>query len=167
METIGDRIRKRRKELRLTQGEVGRKAGLATATISDMENGRQRETTKPLGIAQALGVRVEWLTSGEGSMLLVEGEREAAMVRDVVRHTAHGVPVTKEGALVGAEWDKIEGDEYRKLAREFIEGLVAAQKREARRRFDAGALTPSSKDRKTKGIGHNEPYPIRESDRSR
>lgn len=133
METIGDRIRKRRKELGLTQGEVAKRAGLGTGTISDMENGRQRETTKPVEVARALGVRVEWLTTGSG---LAVGPEGSYMVRDEPRlpvsHSVHGIQVSREGAEIGAEWDKIQGDEYRQLARDFIYGLVAAQKRASR-----------------------------------
>jgi hypothetical protein len=44
----------------------------------------------------------------------------------------HGFQVTPEGAHLGEEWDKIQGDAYKKIAREFIEGMVAAQKRDER-----------------------------------
>lgn len=143
METIGDRIRKRRKELRMTQGQVAKGAGLGTATISDMENGRQHETTKPHLIAQVLGVSVEWLTGGRGEMLLGNAVRDERPPY-IASHSVHGVIVSREGAEVGAEWDKIEGDEYKQLARDFIYGLVAAQKR-------ASKLTSGVKTLKNKG----------------
>lgn len=39
---IGEAIRRRRKELGLTQGELGQKTGLRQATISDLERGVSR-----------------------------------------------------------------------------------------------------------------------------
>jgi transcriptional regulator with XRE-family HTH domain len=123
--TIGDRIRLRRKQLKRTQGDVAKASGLATSTISDLENHYQDSTTEIHSVAATLGVRVEWLATGEEPMLPTAGVRQEAP-------RYHGVLVSEEGARLGAEWDKIEGEEYRKLARELIESLVAAQKREAR-----------------------------------
>jgi transcriptional regulator with XRE-family HTH domain len=137
METIGDRIQKRRKGLGMTQGELGKRAGLGTATISGMELGTQKTTTKLYQIAVALRCRIEWLESGE---LPIEatvpsgpyrGVREEAPPY-VVTRSVHQTLVSAAGAELGAEWDKIQGDEYKQLARDFIYGLVAAQKRAAR-----------------------------------
>jgi transcriptional regulator with XRE-family HTH domain len=148
METIGDRIRKQRKELRMTQGQLGHKSGLGTATISGLELGTQHGTTKLHKIAEALRCRVEWLETGALPVVAVDGVREVEIATEYSRRSVHGVLVTREGAEVGAEWDKIEGDEYKKLAREFIEGLVAAQKRAAR--LPTAGLTSRAKQAKNK-----------------
>lgn len=129
LETIGDRIRKRRKELGFNQGKLGQLSGLGTATISGLELGTQKGTTKLHKIAEALDCRVRWLETGDLPMRDVPGVREPPAL---ARQSVHGVFVSREGAEVGAEWEKIEGDEMRQLARDFIYGMVAAQKRAAR-----------------------------------
>lgn len=147
METLGDRIRMRRKELGWTQGQVAKAVGMGTGTISDLENGRQIETTKPHLIAEKLGVRVEWLTTGRGLKYAPGGTAEEPG-EYVVTRSVHQTIVSQAGAELGAEWDKIEGDEYRQLARDFIYGLVAAQKRAAR--LPAVQLSTRAKEPKTK-----------------
>lgn len=135
---LGKRLRERRNELDFTLEKVAKGSGLGTGTISDLEQGRQKATTKLHRIADILGVRIAWLESGEGPKLAAAEVREESQP-----YSAHGLNITPEGARVGAEWDKIEGDEYKQLAREFIESLVAAQKRASRR--PGTALSTSSK----------------------
>jgi transcriptional regulator with XRE-family HTH domain len=68
--TIGDRIRKRRQELRISQQELSDMTGVRRATISDLESGKRTgmtlDTAKAL--ARALGVSIDYLadTWGEG-----------------------------------------------------------------------------------------------------
>lgn len=67
MSSLGQRIKQRREELRLSQTAVGKKAGgLAYQTIQDLENGASKGTKHLLAIAQALGVSPQWLEKGEG-----------------------------------------------------------------------------------------------------
>lgn len=148
METIGDRIRKRRIALKLTQGQVAKGGGLSVGAISDMENGYQKSSTKLHNIASFLKVRVQWLETGEGPM---DGE-PLAIRESAPSYSAHGVLVTLEGARLGAEWDKIEGEEYKKLAREFIEGIVAAQKRAHR---DVGPAKVAAKGKRSERPRHH------------
>lgn len=154
METIGDRIRKRRKELGLTQGEVAKRAGLGTGTISDLENGRQRETTQSVPLAQGLGVRPEWLTKGVLPMIATEGVREVDFAQAAASSSVHGIIVSREGARVGAEWDKIEGEEFKQLAKSLIYSMVAAQKRAARQadqHLTTRTKTPKNKHPRASG----------------
>lgn len=137
-ETIGERILKRRKAKGISRGELAKLAGLAYSTLADIENGNQNSTTKLHKVAAALGVRIEWLETGALPM-------EQLGVRDAPRATTHGVHVEREGALLGAEWEKIENTDIRKLVHDFVHGVVAAQKRAER-----GLLTTGTKDRKNK-----------------
>lgn len=130
--TIGKRIRERRDELDLTLAELSKLCDVPPSTLSDIEHERQNSSTKLHKIADALGVHVSWLETGKGARLLSEKSRSAADESALI--TAHGVHVTLAGARLGAEWDKIEGDDYKKIARELIESLVAAQKRNGKRR---------------------------------
>jgi transcriptional regulator with XRE-family HTH domain len=83
-------------------------------------------------VADFLGVHARWLATGDGPMAVAGAVHDDAAPY-VAPRSVHGINCSPEGAQLGAEWDKIEGDEYRQLARDFIYGLVAAQKRAARR----------------------------------
>lgn len=63
---IGDRIKLRRKELKLTQAQLAKKVGVSHASISQWES----ETTAPdganlLSVAKALGCTAEYLLKGK------------------------------------------------------------------------------------------------------
>jgi transcriptional regulator with XRE-family HTH domain len=69
---MGDRIKKRRQELRLSQQELSNLTGVRRATISDIESGKQPgmsvDTARRL--ARALGVSIDYLVGtwdNEGS----------------------------------------------------------------------------------------------------
>jgi hypothetical protein len=82
----------------------------------------------------------------------VTGVREESPPAPINRLKIHDVYCSRDGALVGAEWDKIEGDEYRQLAKDFIYGLVTAQKNAARR--PGKVLTTRPRGPKTKDHLH-------------
>lgn len=62
--TVGERIRARRKELGIEVEDLASKVGLAASTIYELENGRQKSTTKLHRFARELGVTVEYLETG-------------------------------------------------------------------------------------------------------
>ncbi len=61
--TIGERIRKRRRELGLTQRELARRLDIRYATISDVERGIHKDVSSTLlrQLAKALGVTADYL----------------------------------------------------------------------------------------------------------
>ena len=61
--TIGDRIRKRRLELKWSQRELAKRTDTRQATIADLERGAQKETSTALirRLARVLGVTSDWL----------------------------------------------------------------------------------------------------------
>lgn len=64
-ETIGERIKKARKETKLTQRQLGKKLGVSNVMVSHYELGARKpkiETVKKF--AKALGVSAEWLLGG-------------------------------------------------------------------------------------------------------
>lgn len=72
-ETIGQRIRKRRKELKITQGALGSRIGLSGSSISQWED----DKTSPngdnlLNLARELQVPPEFILYGESSVSNVE-----------------------------------------------------------------------------------------------
>src|SRR2546427_5684523 len=75
--TMGERIRKRRQELGISQRELARRLGARYATLSDLERGVREEMTIALlrKLARALGVTSDWLI---GMYEDEESEREPA-----------------------------------------------------------------------------------------
>lgn len=70
--TVGERVKRRRTELALTQDELAQKAGISKSFLSDLENGKRSigaETLLDLG--RAMSVSLDFLMTGEES-----GEQE-------------------------------------------------------------------------------------------
>lgn len=66
---IGDRIKKIRKELDLTQAEFGAKIGSVQNTVTGYESGRRNPSAPVIAlICEKFGVNEEWLRNGEGEM---------------------------------------------------------------------------------------------------
>jgi transcriptional regulator with XRE-family HTH domain len=66
--TVGERVRRRRLELGLTQDALAEKAGISKSFLSDLENGRRSvgaETLLDLG--RAMGVSLDFLMTGKES----------------------------------------------------------------------------------------------------
>lgn len=80
-ETIGQRIRKRRKELRITQGALGSRIGLSGSSISQWED----DKTNPngdnlLNLAKELQVPPEFILYGENSSNVEYAKIDTRMV---------------------------------------------------------------------------------------
>ncbi len=59
---FGERISQKRKELNLTQQQLGEAAGLSKQAINDIEHGRRSTlVSKAIDIARVLGTTVEYL----------------------------------------------------------------------------------------------------------
>lgn len=69
LSTLAARTRHARKNAGLTQEDLARKLGLSQGTITHIESGRNKETIHIIALAKLLGVRAEWLATGEGDMV--------------------------------------------------------------------------------------------------
>ena len=99
METIGDRIRKRRKELGISVEELAKAAELRPTTLYDLERSHSKSSTKLHLIARRLHVDVRWLEVG-GAMITIEGGLALGSERGGVRDkptTIHGYAISSEG----------------------------------------------------------------------
>ncbi len=68
MDSIGNRIRERRKELRLTQTDMHRECGITSGALSQIENGsRVPSAIAFYSISQALSCSMEYLMTGKSS----------------------------------------------------------------------------------------------------
>lgn len=66
MGTLGERLRQKRVERKLSQDQLGKLSGLSKSTIRDLEVGASRTTTRLHHVAEALGVNLLWLEMGVG-----------------------------------------------------------------------------------------------------
>jgi transcriptional regulator with XRE-family HTH domain len=66
METVGDRIRMRRTDLKWTQDQLATQAGISKGFLSDVERGLRNVSSEfLLKLAEALGVTTDFLMKGE------------------------------------------------------------------------------------------------------
>lgn len=134
MDTIGERIKARRKEIGMSVDALARAAGIGASTIYDLQRGDMRTTTRLHHVADALGVSVAWLETGRGPRVPSPTQR----VSDQRAHySVHGFMLTPEAARVAQEWEKLD-EPMRTQVALIIESLVATQIRAARRK-PAGA----------------------------
>lgn len=68
--TLGERIRKRRQVMKLTQQELGKELGLTSQHISAIEKDRRTPSLASLAkIAEELGVSVDYLLTGREGVI--------------------------------------------------------------------------------------------------
>ena len=73
MQTMGDRLKHGRRRAKLRQADLARAAEVGIATIRRIEQGEvEPRLATARRLADALGIRVEWLVFGDGPV--VEGE---------------------------------------------------------------------------------------------
>jgi transcriptional regulator with XRE-family HTH domain len=67
LEQLKERIRARRKELRLTQADLAARVGVSPTAVTDWETGKSRPWENLVALAKALEVTTDWLTTGAKS----------------------------------------------------------------------------------------------------
>lgn len=77
MNNFGDRVRERREELKMSQGELGKNAGISQSTVAQIERGRNQGSKHILALARALGVDAEWLEMGKSKKEHNQAAKEA------------------------------------------------------------------------------------------
>lgn len=76
MDSMGDRIRACRRQLRLSQHALAARLRVSQSSVAGWEAGRYRPSGPALkGMAQCFGVSLRWLATGQG-------ERQAAPSRE-------------------------------------------------------------------------------------
>lgn len=73
LDTFGKRLKfARMNHANISQGELASRLGLQQAYISQLETGNKQTTTHVMALADALGIEVRWLMSGNGNMVNIE-----------------------------------------------------------------------------------------------
>ena len=66
MASVGDRIKKRRKDLGLSQHDICIRVGLSKSFFSELESGKRNvSSSNLLSIGRVLGVSLDWLMTGK------------------------------------------------------------------------------------------------------
>lgn len=66
MESIGERIKNRRKQLHLTQTDIKNACGISSGSLSEIENGNRTPSVVIFhALAQVLECSMDWLATGE------------------------------------------------------------------------------------------------------
>ena len=107
MKTIGDRIRGEREAQGLTRDDLASYAGMAKTTLSDLELGESKSTTKLHRIAEKLGVSADWLATGKGPKRTLEVASQTARLTAATVVNATQAIRTFLGRR-GVEYDPIE-----------------------------------------------------------
>jgi SOS-response transcriptional repressor LexA len=67
---LSDRLKQARAHAKLSQKQLAEQSGMTQQMISKLERGEAYETSGLIKLAQAMGVRPEWLDSEQGEMLI-------------------------------------------------------------------------------------------------
>jgi transcriptional regulator with XRE-family HTH domain len=104
----------------MTQRQLAEASGVKQQMISKLEVGRASETSDIVSLAKALGVRSEWLHSGEKPMRLGEGENEFSKRLDSAL-TYAGIPADRHRRAIVSKLFGVSREAVRKwLAGESI-----------------------------------------------
>lgn len=85
--TEGDRVKLIRKTKDLTMEKFGKRIGMGSSSISDIENGRRFLTNQTfLSICREFDVSEHWLRTGEGEMFIQKSRSDeiSAFVGDIL-----------------------------------------------------------------------------------
>lgn len=77
--SIANRLKERLDELGWSQSLLARRSGVSQSGINKVFLGQSKETRKLPVIANALGLRTEWLATGKGPRLLIDADPEPSM----------------------------------------------------------------------------------------
>ncbi|MDO4671640.1 XRE family transcriptional regulator [Plesiomonas shigelloides] len=94
--TFAERLKLAMRDAGYTQAALADKAGMTQAGIQKLTSGKAKTSTKLLDIASALGVRAEWLSSGDGAMRELSGDIPQKREWSPVLPWDSQTPVTEE-----------------------------------------------------------------------
>lgn len=83
METVGNRIRRKRKELRYSQWKLAELVGISQSTLSELETGESKMPSTDVlqGLAKHLGVTQAWIITGKDGELEMLTQEEEDIIR--------------------------------------------------------------------------------------
>ena len=116
--STGSRIKQRRNLQKMTVRRLADAVGMSPGALSDLENDRHGGTQRLWKLADVLGVRVEWLQTGDGPIEPPAAEKP--------RLVYHARPLSEEAALLASDWDQLI-EPARGQLRVMVSALLSAQ----------------------------------------
>lgn len=114
-----DRIKKIRKDKKLTQVEFGERIGVKGNTITNYENGLRNPTDAIiLSICREFGVNEDWLRTGNGEQYLQPDDKLSAYLGDIITGDDDFI---KDLISAYMELDELSKEALRKLAASMLD----------------------------------------------
>lgn len=114
-----DRIKKIRKDKKLTQVEFGERIGVKGNTITNYENGLRNPTDAIiLSICREFGVNEAWLRDGTGEPYIHPDDKLSAYLGDIITGDDYFI---KDLIFAYMELDDISKEALRKLAASMLD----------------------------------------------
>lgn len=112
--SLAQRITQAREHARLTQAQLGERAGVSQQTIQKLESGHSASSRRLTEIALACGVSVIWLATGRGAMYAnLNASSNSDLTGEKLSHPLRPDPVIVE---LAEEWTRtlelVEGVKY-------------------------------------------------------
>lgn len=118
METLGERIIKLRKELKITQKDIATAAGVNQSTIGRIENGKLLPTSDIIIImANMLNVTCDYLLSGENANLHISNKNNDITDKDIgLLNLYHQLSLHDQKEIIGIINLKLENQKGEMLS---------------------------------------------------
>src|SRR5262245_39774206 len=100
--TLGSRLRQARKAAKLTQPELADLSRVSQKTISKIERGDQDSSGSLVQLAQACGVRPEWLATGELPMVTAAQRQTMRVAEEHAEYKVDG-----DAAEIALAWSRL------------------------------------------------------------
>jgi len=101
MENYGERVRKIRKEIGISQSKFGQQLGLATMIISRIESNETGLKAPILAKLDEIGVNISWLLTGKGNMFKKDPSKINPSTEELNESTSYSVPIVDVHASAG------------------------------------------------------------------
>ena len=101
MENYGERVRKIRKEMGLSQFKFGQQLGLATMVVSRIESNETGLKAPILAKLDELGVNISWLLTGKGNIFKKDPAKDTS-IEESNEPKSYSVPIVDVQASAGA-----------------------------------------------------------------
>lgn len=138
--SFGARLKQARDHAGLTQQELQIHSGVSQKTISKIERGDQVVSTATVQLAQACGVRPEWLAAGEEPML-------PGVARALEQNRAVYAALSEDAVEIARQWQNLPKKQRDRLREQLAVETAAAK---ARRRL---GVIPNVEKRRAKFEG--------------
>lgn len=101
MESYGERVRKIRKGMSMSQSKFGQQLGLATMIVSRIESNETGLKAPILAKIDEMGVNISWLLTGKGTMFKKDPAKDPPIEVSNIS-TSYSVPIVDVQAAAGA-----------------------------------------------------------------